>query len=295
VSGDEGSPGDEGHEEDVAVGAQPEASQPARCATHPDVLAEAACAHCGTFSCSDCLHTIKSARICHTCITAGRVSAGQTPWENRAALGWLPALWQTIKQVSSAPTTFFREISPTGRIKDAIGFSLLVAIPGSITGAAMQFFIGGATALLPLLGIDSAVLTPGGEEATSKVLISTLQALFILLLGPPLAVIGSVTSACIHHLGLLIVGGGDKGLEASIKGSLYASAVRFWACIPMFKFATDIWTMVAQGVAYCQIHRNRGWQGAFAVLYASCFCLIGCCGVGSLGILIVWLTAWASS
>jgi hypothetical protein len=43
---------------------------------------------------------------------------------------------------------------------------------------------------------------------------------------------------------------------------------------------TDLWTMVLQGVAYCHMHGNPGWKGAFAVLYATCLCIIAACGIG---------------
>jgi hypothetical protein len=281
----EGPEGEDPEGEDPEAG-EPEAAGPTPCAVHPSRPAEAACGHCGTFSCGLCLQDVNDKRFCQACIDSGRVSAGRTPWEERASLGWLRALWQTIKNVTIAPTSFFRDIEATGRLPEAAGFCLLVAIPGSIIGAAMQFLIGGVTALLPLLGLDIPGL-PTGDESGFQLLSTGAQAAFILIFGAPLAVVGSVISGCIHHFGLRLVGGGEKGLEASVKGSLYASAVRFWSCIPMFKFVTDIWTLVLQGVAYCQIHRNPGWKGAFAVLYATCLCLLGVCGIGFIAAVVI--------
>ena len=257
-------------------------AEQARCALHPLSPALRACSHCGTFCCSLCLDPSTSgaeSTICKACVVAQRSPVGLTPWEQRERLGWPTALWQTIKQVTVAPTTFFKALAPTGRLTEAAGFTFLVAIPGSIVGAATQFFIGGLTAMLPALGIDSPLL-PSADEGSLQILTTGAQALFILIFGAPMAVLGAIISGCIHHLGLLIVGGGDKGLEASVKGSLYASGVSFWSFIPMFQLFTDLWTMVLQGVAYCHMHGNPGWKGAFAVLYATCLCIIAACGIG---------------
>jgi len=261
----------------------------ARCALHPLSPAQGSCSHCGTFCCALCFEPETGgaqATICKACIAAQRVPLGLTPWEQRDRLGWLTALWETIKQVTVAPTTFFKALAPTGRLTEAAGFAFLVAIPGSIVGSATQFFIGGLTAMLPALGIDSPLL-PSADEGNLQMLTTGAQALFVLIFGAPMAVLGSIISGCIHHLGLLIVGGGQKGLEASVKGSLYAGGVRFWSFIPMFQLFTDIWTMVLQGVAYCYMHDNPGWKGAFAVLYATCLCLIAACGIGFIAVAVM--------
>jgi hypothetical protein len=262
---------------------------PPNCAVHPSSTAAQACSHCGTFCCVLCLEPSAqgtASTLCKACVAAKRVPQGLSPWEQRAQIGWLVALWETIRQVSVAPTPFFRDLAPTERLGEAAGFAFLVAIPGSIVGSAMQFFLGGITAMLPDLGINSPFLPSGGDSGMQ--LISTsVQALFILFFGAPIAVFGSILSGCVHHIGLILVGGGEKGFEASVKGSLYASGVRFWSFIPMFKVVTDIWTMVLQGVAYCQLHDNPGWKGAFAVLYVACICLVGACGIGVLAAIVM--------
>ena len=253
-----------------------------RCALHPSSPAITSCSHCGTFCCDLCLDPSSvelESGLCRACVASQRVPIGLCAWEQRHQKGWPIALWQTIKEVTVEPTTFFANIAPTGRLSEAAGFTFLVAIPGSIVGAAMQFFLGGITAMLPALGIDSPFLPTGGD-GTMQLLSTSAQAFFVLIFGAPMAVLGALISGCIHHLGLLIVGGGDKGLEASVKGSFYASGVRFWSFIPMFKVVTDLWMMVVQGIAYCHVHGNPGWKAAFAVLYAACLCIIAACGVG---------------
>jgi hypothetical protein len=285
IDGDSPESGDDGEGNESEDTSKPEMSggeappgprdELPRCALHPLSPALISCSHCGTFCCTLCTNGV-SGTICKACVAAQRVPLGLTPWEQRDRLGWLIALWETIRQVTVAPTTFFKELAPTGRLTEAAGFAFLVAIPGSIVGAATQFFIGGLTAMLPALGIDSPLL-PSATEGNMQIFITGAQALIILIFGAPMAVLWAIISGCIHHLGLLIVGGGNKGLEASVKGSLYAGGVHFWAFIPMFKLFTDLWTMVLQGIAYCHMHGNPGWKGAFAVLYATCLCA---CGIG---------------
>ena len=259
-----------------------------RCAVHPDFAAEAACAYCGTFSCGVCLRDIgepqnsPKQRVCKSCIDAGHVpSRGRrTPWERRDELGWLQGFWQTIKQVSIEPTSFFDNISTGDRLVEAAVFTFLVAIPGSIVGAAMQFVIGGFSAAIPLLGMQD--LLTDHQAVQFLLLTTTGQAIMVLVIGAPMATLLALLWGCIHHLGLILVGGGSRGLETTVKGSLYASAVQFWSVIPLFKVVTNLWTLVVQAVAYCCMHNDPGWKGAFAVLYAMCLCLLAGCGLGVL-------------
>jgi len=263
VSGDEDAQGGEDNE---AEGDPPGVSEPARCATHPNVPAEAACAHCGTFSCADCLHTTGGRRICQVCISSGRVTVGRTPWEDRAELGWWPAYWQTVKKVTFTPASFFSSMAPTGNMGDAVGFALLAGIPGAIVTAALQFLVAAGYAWNDMATTGAQELSP---DAVGQVGLSIGQGFLSLLGFVPGVAVGAMLWGCFHHLGLWLVGGGNRGIEATIKGALYAAGVRFWACIPccgdLFSW---IWTLAVQAIAYCHLHRDPSWKGAFTVLFS---------------------------
>ena len=91
------------------------------CAIHEGVASVGTCSHCGNFGCGECLGTMGGAVVCRTCVISGQVNPGLTPWDRRDELGFMTAVWNTIKGVTFGPTQFFEQMGPTGKIGPAIG------------------------------------------------------------------------------------------------------------------------------------------------------------------------------
>ena len=187
----------------------------AKCTVHAHAPAVGTCEHCGTFACADCLGDLGGRMICRACVVEGRVEVGLTPWDERARLGFGAAFWATLKQISLSPGTFFSNLAPSHFMGAAIGFAVLAGTPGQI-GAVIYNNLGNVL-LFEAIGLDldqaynndpvSQFFRPGGAGQ--------------IVLGIVMAPIGVLMNAMIYgllgHLGLMIVGGASKKLEASLK------------------------------------------------------------------------------
>lgn len=250
----------------------------AKCAVHPFGAAVGTCEHCGSFSCADCLGELGGRMICRTCVVEGRVQVGLSPWDERATLGLLAAAWATLKAISLRPGEFFSNLAPSHFMGAAIGFAVLVGTPGQI-GAVIYNNLGNVL-LFEAIGLDmnqaygndpiSEMFRPGGAAQ--------------IILGVVMAPLGVLMNAMLYgllgHVGLMIVGGTTKKLEASLKVACYASALNFWMIIPLpyiNALVVGIWWMVVLGIGLMKMHGTTGAKAAFAVLWfpCTCLCLIG--------------------
>src|SRR5512141_202570 len=90
------------------------------CALHPGFAAIAACSRCGTFVCAQC--TAGTDLRCPSC-RALSVERVPPPWERRAELGLVAALWQQFKVVTFGPDPFWRTVPAEGPVLDPMLFA----------------------------------------------------------------------------------------------------------------------------------------------------------------------------
>lgn len=263
----------------------PPAEQPDNgsiCALHPAAAAVGTCDHCGNFGCGECLGRLDGRVICRTCVTQGRVEGGATPWDKRGELGMFVAMWRTIVEVSAKPADFFGRLAPNGRTAGAFGFLLLALIPAGISGGisnfVMKFFL-----IDFMEGFIRQIYGPPGSPLSDMMVAaytpSLLDAAFAIVLTPVLCALYAIITALVCHLGLMLVGGAERGLEATIKVCAYAYAgVLFWMVIPIVGGLAWFWMLVVLGMGLASMHRTSGWKAAFAVLYAPCLGCLLCFG-----------------
>jgi hypothetical protein len=235
---------------------------------------------------------MNGAVVCRTCVTTGEVNPGEvnpglTPWDRRDELGLLSALWQTVKGVSLAPTEFFEQMSPTGRLAPAMGFLVLATIPASIVSNTVSYVSN--LALAPMLEpFIRNVYGPEGNTLSDLVVGSMQPSLvgsgFWILAYPFAIVVYALVTGLVCHLGLMLCGGATQPLEATIKTSVYAFAILFWAVIPIVGGLASIWLLVALVFGLSTVHRSGGFKATFSVLYAPCTC--ACLGVGGIVALV---------
>jgi hypothetical protein len=259
------------------------AIEDAKCSTHEHIAAVGTCEHCGSFSCADCLGELGGRMICRACVVEGRVEVGLSPWDERATRGMFAAWWETLKQVTLKPGEFFSNLAPSHFMGAAIGFAILAGTPGQIA-AVITSNLGNAL-LFDALGLDlnsaygndpiSEMFRPGGPAN--------------IVIGVVMAPIGVLMNAMIYgllgHLGLMIVGGANKKMEASLKVACYAAAINFWMIIPLpylIQMVVGIWWMVVLAIGLMKMHNTSGVKAAFAVLWFPCLC--GCLIGGVAGI-----------
>src|SRR5262245_25600514 len=61
-----------------------------------------------------------------------------TPWDRRAELGFIPAIFDTIKGVLGSPTEFFRTMPKEGGIGNPLGYGMIVGFVGILVTAVYQ-------------------------------------------------------------------------------------------------------------------------------------------------------------
>ena len=232
--------------------------------------------------------------ICRTCVTQGRVEGGLTPWDQRAELGWPAAMWKTIVEGGTRPSDFFSRLAPTGRTAGAFGLLVLLLIPAGISGGlsnyAMKFFL-----IDFMEGFIRQVYGPPGNPLSDMMVAayqpSLLDAALAIFLTPGLCALYAAITGLVCHLGLMLVGGATRGLEATIKVTAYAyAACLFWMVIPIVGGLAWLWMLVVLGMGLAAMHKTAGWKAAFAVLYAPCLacglCFGGAFAMGFLGAML---------
>lgn len=217
--------------------------------------------------------------VCRPCVTSGRVNPGLTPWDRRDELGMVGAVWGTIRDVSFAPAQFFARMAPTGRTGAAIGFLALIAIPAGLVGNLVSYFSN--MLLAPMLEpMVRDVYGPAGNPISDMVVSSmepsVLGSGFGMLLYPLIIVVYALITGLVCHLGLMLTGGASEPLEATVKTSIYAYGVTFWAVVPLAGSLSWLWLLVVLVFGLSTVHKSGGFKATFAVLYAplTCCCLV---------------------
>ncbi len=239
----------------------------AHCATHPDKAALGACQHCGTFSCGDCLGMLNGRRICRTCVQEQRVTVYGIPWERRKELGIFKAWGATVWGTVSNPVGFYTRTNPQGPIGESILFALFS------TGVLFSMWI----ALMSLIGalIALVMIAEGAMGAAEIGMIAMILGIYAI--GFPLVtMIWGMIQPLIHHLVLLVIGGGTQGLRATYRAGMYSFGIVILQGIPCLNYVTWIWVAIVQGIGYSYVHRTDGWRGAAAVVVPIVMCC-ACC------------------
>jgi hypothetical protein len=254
-----------------AVAAAPETPF---CAVHPDVRAQIEpCERCGAFACDACFgledeRPVTADRLCKSC--RDHTGHGEVPWED-ASLPFTTRLGQTLSRALSAPGKTFEAIG-VGHLYHAGSFAIVTTLVGY---APMLALVGLGVILVAAFG--SSLGLPGD---TSEVVLGVL-CLFPFLLVPLILAVSlfvDLVFAVVFHLTALILGG-QGSFESSLRGSLYASAIRvtlapvsilgFVPIIgPLFSLAARtgmlIWTAFALAGTARRVHRLPPTQAMIA-------------------------------
>lgn len=247
------------------------------CANHPMAPAAGTCSHCGNFGCGECLGRMEGKLVCRTCVEQGRVQVGLSPFDRREELGFFQAVWATLIGVCVRPGEFFGELAPAGRLGSAFGFLLIVTIPAYLLSSIYNLLTRMVLApvLEPVIREVYDPISPQlGDQLVLSLQPSVLDLVLGIFLGPVILILVAVITGLLLHLGLLMTGGARRGIEASLKVSLYGYGVVFWLVIPLVGGLCWLWLPVVLGFGLARLHGVPGWKAAFAVLWAP---LLACC------------------
>lgn len=188
------------------------------------------------------------------------------PWENRAEVGFIAALFETIRQVLLEPKAAFSTMRQTGGLGAPLFFFVLVAS------------IGGAAGMLYQTVFNSIQQpTTPEEEAVVAMFASTAAIGFSIMLLPILFVVVAFVSAGLVHLSLIMVGGAKRPFEATFRVGCYAGgASAILQLLPICgAVVSSVWSFVCMIIGLSEVHGIGKGRAAFAVLLPS----VVCCGL----------------
>ncbi len=243
----------------------------ASCAVHPESPAAGACEHCGAFACPACLAPEAGRWLCGSCRSARRGRIHAPPWEQRSEIGLGTALWENFQLVLKQPEKTLGGLDPRGPVSSLWLLLYCSLLPASVMNGVMG------------LGFNKVLAAWNGPQAELPGVLGLLQDpwlgfLFGITLGPLLAPFWHMLSGTLHHLVLLVLGGGKSGLRATIRVSCHAATLNAIGVIPLAGLVAWILVMIWQARGYAAQHEMPIWKGAIAVVAP--ICVLFCLGLG---------------
>lgn len=252
----------------------------ALCAVHPDVKAIGACNRCGTFGCGTCLTQRGNDWLCSACLN--RVQA--LPWDEREQLGLWRAWWRTSVQMISNPGQTLATAPPDA----SFGSSMLYAFLSSIVGFGPTFGL-----YLLVLG---PILLIAGESAEKPMALAGGAMIYGIMVGYLFALlfmqsVGTLFSAGLDHLALMLLGANPKSFTVSLRASALSTGPYLVGLVPACSFYVfPLWSLVLRIFALKAFHQTTGGKATAAVLIPI---VVLCGGVFMLYAAIIALAAAA--
>jgi hypothetical protein len=205
---------------------------------------------------------------------------GGTPWDDRERLGFPTALVDTTRQVLTRPADFFRGMP----VASGIGSPLLYGVILAWLGAVAAGFYSALFHSIVGTGLAEALtqlLNPGAVPASSPfagVMEGwggfALQVVF----GAVFAAIGIVIWAGVLHLALLLLGGAQRGFEATLRVVSFSQAASIVLLVPFCgQLAGPLWALVLYVIGLAEAQRI-GYGKAIGAVLLPLLLLCCCCG-----------------
>ena len=206
------------------------------------------------------------------------------PWEDKAKLGFIGALFDTWKASVFEPGKFFRRMPTTGGIGSPLLYGLIMGMIGVIFALMYDQLFGQL--------FDMSRWFPGGyggyESDFEEMYALTQQMqsvgmLIWLLVSPIVLTIGMFIGSGITHLILLIFGWSKTSYEGTFRATGYSYGPYFFQVVPFLgNMITSIWTLVIFIIAIKEVHKlsvGKTILVVFLPLILFCLC---CCGFVSM-------------
>lgn len=189
-----------------------------------------------------------------------------TDWEDRANLGFLRGLSQTLSDATLRPSEFFRRTLPTGNIGSALLFALLVWMTAGLISLFWQSQMMDSFPLLERLEREFS-LEFGREQYGLYVLVLPFWMTLVIFV-----------SAAIFHVCLLLVGSGRSGWEATFRALCYSFGPQLLSVLPVCGgIIAMFWQLSIVLTGWREFHQSSTPRVALAAFLP----LILCCGFAS--------------
>lgn len=187
-------------------------------------------------------------------VDVGEAATASPAWERRREVGFFPALWLTWRESVFRPVPFFRRLPPRAGYGAPLGYTVLITVFG------LFFSFYWAT-------VEEAVSGTLEHGLLVELVAGFVTLLFGLALVVPLYVGLLFASAGIIHVGLLIVGAGRRGYEATFRAVAYASGPAAFSVFPFFgPLLSLVWGMVLIYLAVREVQRTTNGRATMAFL-----------------------------
>ncbi|MGI8820742.1 MAG: YIP1 family protein [Chthoniobacterales bacterium] len=188
------------------------------------------------------------------------------PWENRAQIGFLTALFETIVVVLMHPSQAFRVMRREGGLGDPVLYALIMGTLGAIVSFVFSF-------VLHLAGLASR-----HDAGFASFLGFGIGSFVMLLLMPIVLIVLLFIGAGITHLCLMLLGGANRPFETTLRVIAYASgSANLFQLLPICgAWIAGIYSIVLNCIGLAEAHQTDTWRAVLAVLLP----MIVCCGAG---------------
>jgi hypothetical protein len=192
------------------------------------------------------------------------------PWDERARLGFVPALVETVKQVLFDAPAFFKAMPVRGGLSGPLVFALIAGYFGVAVQAVYEAIFRSLT------GQMFADFAGHGElERFIQLMGSGIGLVLMLVFAPVFLSIGLFVGAGITHLFLLLLGGASNGFEATFRVTCFAQATALFAVLPFCGTpAQAVYQLVLLIIGLAEAQQTGKGTAAAAVLLPG---LLLCC------------------
>ncbi|MDY7227511.1 Yip1 family protein [Hyalangium rubrum] len=219
------------------------------------------------------------------------IERAPTPWERRGELGFVQAVWQTLKQTMLHPDTFWSSVRPEAPWVDAMLYGWML----TVVGAVLQVPFNMLTFSTMRRQMESAMAAGGptppefervmGWVSDNAAGLSGGFALATIVLYP----LSFVLSGAVIHLGCLIFGANRNGFGATLRVVGYSSAPVLLAWVPAVGGAAGLYVLVLEIWGIYKVQETtvgRAIGGVLSLTVGLVCCSCGVLGAGAVTMLL---------
>ena len=199
-------------------------------------------------------------------------------WERRPGVKLLPAFFMTIRDVLFEPHLTFPRMPVDGRLMKPTTFFAMAQLVVVLISSLISIPV-----LMVQLPYYSQTLSRSEELRNFNVPVWVLFILVpgVLILDAVILLAFNFLMAGVHHLVLMLLGGANKGYDATYKVVSYCSVAQVFWVIPYcgFYLIAPTFFCIANIIGLSKVHGIEGWKSSVAILAPYVICILSCVGL----------------
>jgi hypothetical protein len=189
------------------------------------------------------------------------------PWEEPGR-SVFDGLFETVKLLALSPADAFRRMPLTGGIGRPLFYAIVLGWISISFAVLWNVLLQGMW--LPFMQSAEDLAGVGAMYG-----ITIGWSLLMVVLAPLFITIGVFIAAAVLHLMLLMLGGADKGFEATVRVVCYVNTAQLAGIIPFCGgIIALVWTVVLYVIGFSTAHRTSQGKALVAVLLPVVLCCV---------------------